>query len=125
MLFSYRRMAKPGHLYDRSAARIRRESGFSVDSVVLMVDLIGEHCPQDRVAQVIIALVPGEIGKQVLDGMIDVLLRRNLLVVPIEQRLAVLLRAVLGDLRGGEQRVRRQEVESIRRGGLSAAVFMP
>ena len=89
-----------------------------------MVDLIGEHCPQDRVAQVIIALVPGEIGKQVLDGMIDVLLRRNLLVVPIEQRLAVLLRAVLGDLRGGEQRVRRQEVESIRRGGLSAAVFI-
>ena len=29
--FSYLRIAKPGHRYDRSAARIRKESGFAVN----------------------------------------------------------------------------------------------
>lgn len=89
-----------------------------------MIDFIGEHCPQDRVAQMIVALIPSEIGEKMLDGVIDVLFWRNLLVIPIEQRLAVLLRAVLGDLRRCEQRMRRQEVESIRCRGLSSAIFV-
>ena len=90
---------------------MRKESGLSVYPVSLMIDLEGEHRPQDGVAQVVVALIPGQVSEQVLDGVIDVLLRRNLLVVPIEQRLAVLSRAVLGDLCRGEHGVRRQEVK--------------
>ena len=113
-------MANPGHLYDRSAAKMRKESGLSVYPVSLMIDLEGEHRPQDGVAQMVVALIPGQIGKQVLDGMVDVLLRGNLLVIPVEQRLPIFLRAVLGDLRGGEHGVRRQKVKRIRSGDLAS-----
>ena len=36
-----------------------------------MIDLIGEHRPEDGVAQVVVALVSGEVCEQVLDGMVD------------------------------------------------------
>ena len=96
---------------------MRKASGLAVYPVSLMIDLIGEHRPEDSVAQVVVALISGEVGEQVLDGMVNVFLRRNPLVISVEQRLVIFLRTVLGDLRSGEQRVRRQEVERIRRGG--------
>lgn len=72
---------------------MRKESGLSVYPVSLMIDLEGEHCPQDGMAQMVVALIPGQVGEQVLDGVVDVLLRRNLLVIPVEQCLAIFLRA--------------------------------
>ena len=72
-------------------------------------------------AQVVVTFIPGKVGEQVLDGMVDVFLRRDLLVIPVEKRLAILLRTILRNLSGSKQRMRRQEVERIRRGGLSAS----
>ena len=117
-------MANPGHRYDRSAARMRKLSGFPVYSVSLMIDLEGEHRPQNGMAQVVVALIPGQVSEQVLDGVIGVLLRGNLLVIPVKQRLPIFLRAVLGDLRSGEHGVRRQEVKRIRCSGLAAAILI-
>ena len=77
---------------------MRKASGLSVYPVSLMIDLEGEHCPQDGMAQVVVALIPGKVDKQVLDGVVDVLLWRNLLVIPVEQCLVIFLCAVLGDL---------------------------
>ena len=54
---------------------MRKFSGFPVYPVSLMIDFEGEHRPQDGMAQMVVALIPGKVGKQVLDGMIDVLLR--------------------------------------------------
>ena len=100
---------------------MRKASGLAVYPVSLMIDLIGEHRPEDGVAQVVVALVSGEVGEQVLDGMVNVFLRRDLLVIPVEKRLAILLRTILCNLSGSKQRMRRQEVERIRSGGLSAS----
>ena len=38
--FSYRRMANPGHRYERSAARMRKLSGFPVHSVLMLILLV-------------------------------------------------------------------------------------
>ena len=61
---------------------MRRESGFAVYTVSFMVNLKGEHRPQDGVAQVVVALITGQVGEQVLNGVVDVLLGRDLLVIP-------------------------------------------
>ena len=72
-------MAKPGQRSDRSAARIRSESGEAVGSVLLMIDLEGEHCAQNGVCQMIVAGIAGEIGVEVLDSMVHMLLDGNFL----------------------------------------------
>jgi len=56
---------------------------FSVYPVSFMIDLKREHRPEYGVTQVIVAFIPGEVGEQVLDGMVDVFLRRDLLVIPV------------------------------------------
>ena len=62
-------MAKPGQRSDRSTARIRRDSGKAVGSILLMINLEGEHCTQNGVCQMIIAGVAGEIGVKMLDSL--------------------------------------------------------
>ena len=89
-----------------------------------MINLEGEHRPQDGMAQVVVALIPRQVGEKMLDSVVDVLLGRDPLVIPIEKRLAVLLSAIFCHLSSGEQRVRRQEVERIRRCGLPTAVLV-
>ena len=98
-------MAKPGHRSDRSAARIRRGSGEAVSSVLLMIDLEGEHCAQNGVRQMIVAGIAGEIGVKVLDGMVHVFLGGNLFVVAIQLRFAVFFRAVFCNLCSGKDGV--------------------
>ena len=73
-------------------------------------------------AEMVVALVACEVGEQVLDGVIDVFLCRDALVIAVLWRLPVLFRALPGDLRRGEHGVGRQHVESIGRGGLFAAL---
>ena len=117
-------MAKPGQRSDRSAARIRSESGEAVGSVLLMINLEGKHRAQNGVSQMIIAGIAGEIGVEMLDNMVYVLLDGNFFVVAILLCFAVLLRAVFRNLRDGEYGVGRQKVECIRRGRLLAAAFI-
>ena len=62
---------------------MRRRSGIAVDPVPLMIHLIGEHGAQNGMAQMVVALIAGEIGEQVLDGVVDVFFRGNALVVAI------------------------------------------
>ena len=76
-------MAKPGHRSDKSAARIRSESGVAVSSVLLMIDLEGKHRVQNGVRQMIIAGIAGEIGVKMLDGMVHMLLGRDFFVVDV------------------------------------------
>ncbi len=59
-----------------------------------MVDLIGEHRTKDRMAQMIVSLVPGEEGIQMLDRMIDMIFSRDSLVVSVLQRFTVFLSSV-------------------------------
>ena len=72
-------------------------------------------------AEMIVALVARKVGEQVLDGVIDVFLCRDALVIAVLWRLPVLFRALPGDLRRGEHGVGRQHVEGVGRGGLLAA----
>ena len=72
-------------------------------------------------AEMIVALVARKVGEQVLDGVIDVFLCRDELVISVLWRLPVLFRALLGGLRRGEHGVGRQHVKGIGRGGLFAA----
>ena len=62
---------------------MRRRSGIAVDPIPLMIHLIGEHGAQKGMAQMVVALIAGEIGEQVLDGVVDVFFRGNALVVAI------------------------------------------
>ena len=111
---SKRRIAKPGHRRDRSAQSYRYGSAMVLLSPH-MVNLIGEHRPKDRVAQMVVRAVAGQISIQVLDGVIDMLLDRNFLVIAVVLCLPVLLRAVLCDGCRGEHRIGRQEVEGVGR----------
>lgn len=95
-------MAKPGQRSDRSAARIRSESGEAVSSVLLMIDLEGEHCAQNGVRQMIVAGIAGEIGVEVLDGMVHVLLGGDFFVIAIQLRFTIFLRTVFRNLCRGE-----------------------
>ena len=106
-------MAKPGHRSDRSAARLRSESGEAIGSILLMINLEGKHRAQNGVSQMIIAGIAGEIGVEMLDNMVYVLLDGNFFVVAILLCFAVLLRAVFRNLRDGEYGVGRQKVECI------------
>ena len=117
-------MAKPGQRSDRSAARIRSESGEAVDSVLFMIDLEGEHRAQNGVRQMIVAGIAGEIGVKMLDSMIHMLFGGNLFVVAIQLCFAVLLRAVFRNLRSGKDGVGRQKVKGIGRGRLLAAALV-
>ena len=76
-------MAKPGQRSDRSAARIRSESGEAVSSVLLMINLKGKHRAQNGVCQMIVAGIAGEIGVEVLDSMVYVLLCGDFFVIAI------------------------------------------
>ena len=60
-------------------------------------------------SKVVILLISGEIGNQVLNGMIDMLDCRDLDVVPVVDRLAILISAVLGDTGSGEERAEPAE----------------
>ena len=100
---------------------MRRRSGIAVDPVPLMIHLIGEHGAQDGMAEMVVALVARKVGEQVLDGVIDVFLCGDTLVIAVLWRLPVLFRALLGGLRRGEHGVGRQHVEGVGRGGLFAA----
>ena len=101
---------------------MRRRSGIAVDPVPLMLHLIGEHGAQDGMTEMIVALVARKVGEQVLDGVIDVFLCRDTLVIAVLWRLPVLFRALLGDLRRGKHGVGRQHVEGVGRGGLFATL---
>lgn len=72
--------------------------------------------------QMIVAPVARKVGEQVLDGVIDMFLRRNALVVAALWRLPILFRALFGDLRRCKHGMGRQHVEGVRRGGLFAAL---
>ena len=111
---SKRRIAKPGHRRDRSAQSYRYGSVMVLLSL-LMVNLVGEHRPKDRVAQMVVRSVASQVSVQVLDGVIDMLFGRNLLVVAVILCLPVLPRAVLCDGCRGEHRIGRQEVEGVGR----------
>ena len=117
-------MAKPGQRNDKSAARIRSDSGKSVISVLLMIYLIGKHRAQDGVRQMIITRITGKIGIEMLDGMVYVFLSRNLLVIAFQLCFAVFLRTVFRNLCGGEDGVGWQKVKGIRRSGLLAAALI-
>ena len=62
-------MAKPGQRSDRSAARIRSESGEADGSILLMINLKGKHRAQNGMSQMIVAGIAGEIGVEVLDSL--------------------------------------------------------
>lgn len=117
-------MAKPGQRSDRSAARIRSESGEAVGSVLLMIDLEGEHRAQNGVRQMIVAGITCEISVEMLDGMVYVFLSRNLFVVAVQLRFTIFLRTVFRNLCCGENGMWRKIVECIRRGGLLAAALV-
>ena len=86
-----------------------------------MVNLAGKHGSENGMAQVIVALVSCEICKQVLNGMIDMLLGRNFLIVPVLQRLAVFLSAIFSDFGSCKDSMRREKVKGIGRCRLSAS----
>lgn len=117
-------MAKPGHRSDKSAARIRSESGETVGSVLLMINLEGKHRAQNGVCQMIVAGIAGEIGVKMLDSMIHMLFGGNLFVVAVQLCFAVLFRAVFCNLCSGKDGVGWQKVKGIRRSGLFAAAFV-
>ena len=117
-------MAKPGQRSDRSAARIRRGSGEAVSSVLLMIDLEGEHRSQNGVCQMIVAGIIGEISVEMLDGMVYVFLSRNLLVIAFQLCFAVFLRTVFRNLCRSENGMWWKKVECIRCGGLLAAALI-
>ena len=89
-----------------------------------MINLEGEHCAQNGVRQMIIAGIAGEIGIEMLNGMVYVLLGGDLFVVAIQLCFTVLLRTVFRNLRSGKDGVGRQKVKSIGRGGLLAAALV-
>lgn len=117
-------MAKPGQRNDKSAARIRSDSGKSVVSVLLMIYLIGKHRAQDGVRHMIITRITGKIGIEMLDGMVYVFLNRNLLVIAFQLCFAVFLRTVFRNLCRGENGIWWKKVECIRCGGLLAAALI-
>ena len=106
-------MAKPGQRSDKSAARIRSKSGEAVGSVLLMINLEGKHRAQNGVCQMIVAGIAGEIGVEMLNGMVHMLFGGDFFVVAIQLRFAVLLRAVFRNLRSGKDGIGRQKVKSI------------
>ena len=106
-------MAKPGHRSDRSAARIRSELGEAVGSVLLMIDLEGEHRAQNGVRQMIVAGIAGEIGVEMLNGVVHMLLGGDLFVVAIQLRFTIFLRTVFRNLRSGKDGVGRQKVKGV------------
>ena len=117
-------MAKPGHRSDKSAARIRSESGETVGSVLLMINLEGKHRAQNGVCQMIVAGIAGEIGVEVLDGMVHVLLGGDFFVIAIQLRFTIFLRTVFRNLCRGENGIWWKKVECIRCGGLLAAALI-
>ena len=62
---------------------MRSRSGVAIGAISFMVHLIGEHGTQNGMTQMVVALIAGEIGEQVLDGVVDVFFRGNALVVAI------------------------------------------
>ena len=117
-------MAKPGQRSDRSAARIRSESGEAVGSVLLMINLEGKHRAQNGVRQMIVAGIAGEIGVEVLDGMVHVLIGGDFFVIAIQLRFTIFLRTVFRNLCRGENGMWWKKVECIRCGGLLAAALI-
>ena len=89
-----------------------------------MIDLEGEHRAQNGVRQMIVAGIAGEIGIEVLDGMVYVFLGGDLFVVAVQLRFTIFFRAVFRDLRNGEDGIGRQKVKGIWRGGLFAAALV-
>ena len=98
-------MAKPGQRSDRSAARIRSESGEAVSSVLLMIDLEGEHRAQNGVRQMIVAGIAGEIGVEVLDGMVHMFFGGDFFVIAIQLRFTIFLRTAFRNLCRGENNI--------------------
>jgi hypothetical protein len=86
-----------------------------------MIHFVGEHRAEDRVAQVFVALVAGEVGIQVLNRVVQMLLDSDLLVVAFLQGFSILFCAVFRHLRDGKHGVRRQKVKGVGRIGLAAA----
>ena len=58
-------------------------SGVAIGSILFMVHLISKHGTQNGMAQMIVALIACQVGEQVLNGMIDMFLRRNAFVVSV------------------------------------------
>lgn len=74
-------MAKPGQRRERSAHSYRRESGVSIHTILFVIDLISKHGAKNGMAQMIVGSIPGKVGIKMLDGMIDMFLDRDFLVV--------------------------------------------
>ena len=89
-----------------------------------MIDLECEHRAQNGVRQMIVAGIAGEIGVEMLNGMVHMLFGGDFFVVAIQLRFAVLLRAVFRNLRSGKDGIGRQKVKSIGRGGLLSAALV-
>ncbi|MBQ9168506.1 MAG: hypothetical protein IJX67_08895 [Oscillospiraceae bacterium] len=74
-------MAKPGQRKERSAQSYRRELGVSIHTILVVIDLISKHGAKNGMAQMIVRCVPSKVGIEMLDGVVDMLLDRDLLVV--------------------------------------------
>lgn len=74
-------MAKPGQRKERSAHSYRRESGVSIHTILFVIDLVSKHGTENGMAQMIVRCVPSKVGIEMLDGVVDMLLDRDLLIV--------------------------------------------
>ena len=71
--------------------------------------------------EMIVRCVARQICKQVLDGMIDVVIRGDLCIVAVEPGFLILVRTVLCDFCGGEQGADRLEMKAVQGFTLLAA----
>ena len=89
-----------------------------------MIHLVGKHGSQDRVAEMIVALVASQICKQMLDGVIDMILSGNPLVVAAPKGFSILFSAVSRHLCSREYRIGRQKMEGVGRIGLLSSAII-
>ena len=74
--------------------------------------------------KVVILFITGQKCVDVLDGMIQMIERVDLGIIPFVECLAVLIGAVLGNLCGVKQRADRQKMKPVWRTGLLTALFV-
>lgn len=72
---------------------MRSGSGIAICPLLTAGELIGEHGPHDGVGQMVVGIVSGEKGVEVLERMSDMLLYGDLGVVPVVEVLTVLFSA--------------------------------
>ena len=75
-------------------------------------------------SEMVILRITSEIGEQVLNSMVDMLDCRDLDIVPIVNRLSILIGTILSDTGSGEESVCRKHMKRVWRVGLLAAVLI-